>query len=427
VSGSGLNLTDLHNVERLSMQSRRGRAYVERSFGNTGLVSFEAGAGSATEDEFLPWGPFAMPVRSTPAVTYVKANLRTGALKLQSYLNLINFDVDGIGVPFHVDIDNSLLHNSLEYVQALGSRHSVVLGAEFRRDAFTGNVTLNQRKSLDQYSLYLQDAITVSPTLTLTLGGRIDHKPATTTEIPLRAALVFSPTPTSSFRLTAAQGFRSPSLVEYFVVSQFGPAQVLGSTDLKPEKAYALEAGYRGLWANEKIFAGLDFFHEKLSGFIFFDQRDLTTISFANGSESSNTGGEAELGVLLPRAWRIQATYSYEKISDRSPNLGFENSAPRGKASLGVHHNPQRGLFFNLWAYYTGKTTWNFSHVSLPPIPLQIRMPSYLFANAYGGYVLSPNVRLGISILNLANNQRSQFPFGEKLERTFFGGVEASF
>lgn len=69
VSASGVNLTDIRDGERLSLQSRRGRAYLERSFGTTGLVSFELGTGSATDDEFLPWGPFAMPVRSTPQLT----------------------------------------------------------------------------------------------------------------------------------------------------------------------------------------------------------------------------------------------------------------------------------------------------------------------------------------------------------------------
>ncbi|MDZ7267511.1 MAG: TonB-dependent receptor [candidate division KSB1 bacterium] len=348
-------------------------------------------------------------------------------MRLQSYLNLIDFNADGIGVPFHVDIANSLWHNSLEYSRPLGARQTFVLGVEFRRDAFTGNVTRNQRKRLDQYSLYLQDAIALLPKVTITLGGRIDHKPRTTTEIPLRAALVFSPSATQSFRLTAAQGFRSPSLVEYFVVSQFGPAQVLGSTALKPERAAALEAGYRGLWGNEKILLGLDFFLEALSGFIFFDQRDLTTISFVNGGKSTNTGGEAEVGLLLPHAWRVQATYAYEKISDQSSYLGFENSVPRSRAAFGVHRNPSAGIFFNLWAYTSGKTTWPFSYVSLPPVPLQVRMPSYFLVNTYAGYAFSPKVRAGISILNLTNTQRAQFPFGEKQPRTLWGGLEASF
>ncbi|MCA9734806.1 MAG: TonB-dependent receptor [Deferribacteres bacterium] len=425
ISGSGLNQADIHDAEKLTAQSRHGRAYLERSFGTTGLVSLEAGVGSSTEDEFLPWGPYAMPVRSKPEISYYKANFERGGLKMQSYLNRIDFNATGVGVPFLVDIENSLFHNTIEFAHALGSHNTVVVGADFRRDSFKGNVTLNEEKQLDQYSVYLQDAISVLPNLTLTLGGRIDHKPETTTEFPLRGALVFSPVPNHFLRFTASQGFRSPSLVEYFVVSQFGQAQVLGSTALDPEKATALEVGYRGLWANEKLFFGVDFFREKMTDFILFDQLNPTTISFANGGESTSDGGEVEIGLLMPNAWRLQTTYSYQKISDGDLTLGFEDAAPKGKVSVGLHHNPNKGIFLNLWANYSDATTWMIAQPGQIPAPVSTE--STVFVNAYGGYAFDANVRIGVSVSNLANNSRAQFPFGEKQPRSLLAGLEASF
>ncbi|MDQ7053179.1 MAG: TonB-dependent receptor [candidate division KSB1 bacterium] len=421
----GTNLGNPAHTRDFDLQSRRGRLYIEKEFGLDRRFSVDVGRGRAFQNELLPWGFFAMPVFSEHKLDYAKVNLQMGPFKLQSYYNDIWFNSVGRGVPFLVQIRNSLFHNSLEFASQLGQHQTLVAGLVYRQDAFKGNVTADQRKTITQYSFYLQDVIDFSQELSLTLGGRIDSKPLTTTEIPLRAAMLYSPQPNHSFRLSVSRGFRSPSLVEYFVVSQFGSAKVVGNTNLLPEQATSYEFGYRGIWMQERMYIGLEIYHQKLSDFILFAPQDSTTISFSNGGESSNTGGELEVGLRLSNKWQINFTYAYQKINDNARFLGFQEASPATKLMFGLYRNPSRGLFVNLWAYYTSKTVWNIARPGEMPAPVVV--PDYATVNLYVGYAFNPKARIGISITDLFNNSQNQFPFADTMGRVITAGLETGF
>ncbi len=424
LSATGVNLTNPRNTESLSAQSRRGRAYLEHTFGKADLISLEVGSGSTIQDDLLQSNSFLTSSKIDAELTYYSFNLQKGNLRLQSYLNRTNFTYAAPAFFFYSDLDNDLWHNSIEYAGPLGSRQTVVAGAVYSDDSWRISSSQYKKQSLKLYSFYLQDAINLSEKLALTLGGRVDHKPLTTTETPLRGALVYSPSPSHSFRFTAAQGFRAPTLVEYFVRLQLGPSLALGNTDLQPEKAQSLELGYRGLWAGERLFVGLDFYRTRMSDFIYSKPVDPFTTTFDNVGESTNTGGEVELRWLLAHSSRLQFSYAYQEIDDEGTSINFEASSPKSKASFAFIHTPSHGLFFNLWTYYRTKTTWNLASPGQLPSPATV--PSYFSANIYAGYTFSPKVKAGVSIINVFNEPHPQYPFGDRLKRSIAAGLEAS-
>ncbi len=425
LSTSGTNITSPQSVEYLSVQSRRGRAYLERSLGKTDVASLEIGSGSTIQDDILPLNLFLMPTRLDAELTYYNMTLQKGNFRVQSYLNRTDFTLSGRqGFPFYGDLDNRLWHNSVEFTAPLGARQTLVAGAVYSDDSWRVNFTQYEKQNVELYSFYLQDAINLTSQLALTLGGRVDYKPLTSTETPLRAALVYAPSPAHSFRVTAAQGFRAPTLVEYFVIAPLPPMTVYGQTDLRPEKGQSLELGYRGLWANDRLFVGLDFYRERMEDFINFQQTDPATIVFANGGKSTNTGGELELRLLLSSTSRLQFSCAYQEIEDEGAIVDFADSAPNSKASLAFLHTPLQGWFFNSWLCYSDQTTWNLATPG--QFPSLATSPSYISANVYAGYTFSPKIRLGVSILNVFNEASAQFPYGERLKRAVSAGLEAS-
>ncbi|MBN2013093.1 TonB-dependent receptor [candidate division KSB1 bacterium] len=425
VSGSGSMFGAAQNAQMSAMQNRRGRAFLEMQLDEDVALSFDVGTGKAEEDQFLPWGFYAMPVRSKTELSYTKVNLRAKNLKFQGYYNLINYKSTGMGGNFVVDMDNSLFQYSLEYAGNIGSRNTFVAGTVFQRDAFKGNVTMDLDRMIEQYSIYLQDQLRMSDHISLTLGGRIDSKPMTTTEKPLRAALVLTPSPTHSFRISVSQGFRSPSLVEYYVISQFGNARVRGSTNLKPEKAIAFEGGYRALLADNRLIISFDWFRQNISDFIYFNNLSETLITFANGGKSMSYGGELEIGWLFWNFWRLQSSYAYERISDDEKSLAFEEASPKSKVSFSIQRTPGKGFFFNMWGFFASRTKWTIAQPG--QYPGLVTVPAHFNMNLYAGYAINQRIRFGFSAINLLENDHNEFPFGNDYVRTVSGILEASF
>ena len=101
----------------------------------------------------------------------------------------------------------------------IAHRNDVVWGLSYRADAnrFSGNTltTLNPLQRTDSlYGAFVQDEITLTQSLSLTLGSKFEHNGYTGFEIEPSAQLVWTPTARHTFWTSVAKAIRQPSNID---------------------------------------------------------------------------------------------------------------------------------------------------------------------------------------------------------------------
>src|SRR6185295_5846234 len=102
---------------------------------------------------------------------------------------------------------------------SIGSRNDLVWGLSYRAAAnrFVGNpsLALNPPQRVDSlYSAFVQDEITLTRTLSLTLGSKFEHNAYTGYENEPSAQLVWAPTARHTVWGSAAKAIRQPSNID---------------------------------------------------------------------------------------------------------------------------------------------------------------------------------------------------------------------
>ena len=142
----------------------------------------------------------------------------------------------------------------------IASRNDVVWGLSYRADAnrFSGTslVTVNPVRRTDSlYGAFVQDEITLTQTLSLTLGSKFEHNNYTGFEIEPSAQLVWAPTARHTVWVSAAKAIRQPSNIDSGLQTisavqplgqgLYGLVTVSGNPNTKVEQLRDFETGYR--------------------------------------------------------------------------------------------------------------------------------------------------------------------------------------
>jgi len=205
---------------------------------------------------------------------------------------------------FHVEGQTN--HNFLE------DRGRVVVGASFRNYNVDTEGTLmalsDDNRSDNSYSAYGQVEFKVIPELKAVGAIRVDDADLHDTQYSPKAALVFSPTPDHSIRVTYNQAFQVPNYSEFFLraaagapadfslleaglrASPLGPALAgvpvgelfagaaggsssavpvlaLGNAGLDVETVKGWEIGYKGI-ISDRAYVTVDLFQSKITNFV---------------------------------------------------------------------------------------------------------------------------------------------------------------
>ncbi len=243
---SGLDLTNPADQSVLAQSARNaamGRDDGHRNWGVDGRMDFEPSPGTS----LILSGGRNVAARATEltglgasnvtnwSVTYGQARLRHRDLFAQVFYNYNTNDESYLLRSGRPLFDNSsLLVAQLQHQSRIGSAHRLIYGVDYLGTNPDSKGTINGQFENDDQTTeiggYLQWEWAVSPKLDLTGAFRYDYNSSLTDPVfSPRAALVFKPDASNSFRLTFNRAFSTPTSTNQFLDISGGTVPITGT------------------------------------------------------------------------------------------------------------------------------------------------------------------------------------------------------
>jgi iron complex outermembrane receptor protein len=346
---------------------------------------------------------------------------------------------------------------------ALGGFQDVIWGVGYRysQDQFDDTFTVSfDPTSRDEhlYSAFVHDEITLVPErLALILGSRVERKDYSGFEVQPNGRLLWTPTPRQTFWAAVSRAARTPARAEQTIqyrqnatLVDTGTTQipvvatVTGSRNFRSEELLAYELGYRSEPHPRVSFDIATFYN------VYHHLRTLSTGTFIAPSASQSFGTQPELtsndmhahayGVEVATTWkpydwwRLQATYSYLKITSYldTTDLSIFNIVEQGNAAGDSPQNQfsvrsgfdlGRQVTMDLWL--RGVDQLKFIDRST--------IPGYVTLDARLAWRPRPNLEIALAGQNLLQDQHQEFiselinTSSSQVQRGFYGKVTWGF
>ena len=325
-----------------------------------------------------------------------------------------------------------------QYTYQLGSAHRLIGGINYRRNTLS-STEITGFSQEDRLGMYVQDAWTLWPSLTLNAGARMDlHSDIHPTYSP-RVALVYEPITNHTFRISSSVAYRSPTLVESNSAINtntniFGFAiqsQLQGSHNLEPERIVSHEAEYQGWYLDHRLRTRVAVFHNELKNLIGAVTVSPTSGSWANSAGVADIQG-AEIGIeVLATSWlRGFANYSYQHTNQSITDFQ-RRGGPSSSTNGGIRTEWENGLNGQIAIHYVGAGDYpvrtvfsDFANLGLIP---QSAVPnpnvgSYTLMNVRAGYRFWQNkAEFALSAFNALNDQHREHPLGDIISSRVMG------
>ncbi|MBV1787806.1 TonB-dependent receptor [Marinobacterium sp. D7] len=252
----------------------------------------------------------------------------------------------------------------------------------------TGDLLSSPGISNDDYAFYLQDVWSLAPELDLTLGARYDKFEEFGGHWNQRAALVYTPESSQTWKLQYGSAIRTPTLREYLKVLE-GTSFV--PPPLEPEEIEQIELGYLYQWDNANL--SLNLYRSELTNFIIeMPTPDDADEYFANTDVKVQLNGmEALLNAKPSEHLNLRAGLAYLERVDGDQAIPYVSSWT-GSLQMDYRFRPSHTLGFSL-IYNQARDDWNgFSEDD---------EGSFYIANLYGFGYLAPDWSYAYGIDNL--------------------------
>jgi iron complex outermembrane receptor protein len=266
---------------------------------------------------------------------------------------------------------------------AIGGNQDVVSGFGYRyvRGFLPPNDEVSWTPELDLvhlYTAFVQDQVTLVPThLSVIPGVKLEHNDVSGFEFEPGARLLWTPSATQTFWLSATRAIRTPSLVDtaaQFTVATFPtapgepPAEVVlaGNRAVQTvEKVYAYEAGYRVQLSPQlsldaavfyNVYSDLLDYGPPTEQFVFGPPPPhvLLLSTIEPGGVGTSYGFEPSVQWRVNARWRLAADYSLLR-SRNSPDSSDSEDSPRYQVHLRSYLDLPHGLELNgALAYVSG-------------------------------------------------------------------------
>ena len=455
---------------------------IDQEISGEGRITYAAGLAYTEGIIQTPIGPFQ--AQDDTNLAYGQIVYTRGGLRAQIFSNYVQgkapslISVDADGQPLNIDFTNGTYDADIGYSDLYGNHHLMSFGGNFRYNTFDLSIA-PQADVRSQAGLYVQDEINLNK-FRIALAARADYfSNLDDINFSPRAAVIYTPVPGHSFKVSYGRAFRAPSAVEnyidisiiggYFPVSEFDPrleedypvvVSTVGNPDLKAESIESLEVGYAATLNGGRTRVELNAYVSELHDMITttpsaealeaagidpyytsenpppdwplnpividflaqFGVQFPTTMMTLNIGSIRNSGIEVSASHAFRQGFSIFANYSYQSLPEMLDPIGD----PLRPTSDTVSTPPRNRC--NVGATYNGKTylgnlTVNYSDEAYFGQGLQPAYSGYsdaytLVSLTFGRRWQDGWLTTNLKMLNLLDQKVQQHVFGDVLRRT---------
>jgi iron complex outermembrane receptor protein len=297
-------------------------------------------------------GPFD--VESSSRLGYAAVRYSKAGRRVSFFTNLLNGDAANLlardvnDLPIELAFDTKTFDVEAGDVYAIGTRHALSYGGNFRRNTFDISIAPDA-EDRNEGGAYVQDEIFLGNRFRWVIGGRIDKFSSIDNAVfSPRTTLMFKPAGDHTFRVSFNRAFRAPSLINNHlnvtvltpvtlpVVGPFALAtEAIGNPDLEQETLTAFEFGYTGVVASRTT----------LSASVYWNNTDgsigFTPVAFY--SSTSPPPGWPLPPAVVPVMTPLPSRYTYLNlgtVKDKGVELGVD-AAVNASVALFVNYSYQ--------------------------------------------------------------------------------------
>jgi len=399
---------------------------------------------------------------------YMTARYEKSGRRLAMFTNLLHGEAANLLTvgqdrrPIRLDFDTKTFDFEAGDVRAIGARHALSYGGNYRHNAFDISLAPNG-KDRNEGGVYIQDEIFLNDRFRWIVGGRLD-KFSSIEDVVFspRTTFMYKPSASQTVRASINRAFRAPSLINNYldvtvvtpvtlpVVGVFAfPTRAVGDPALKQESLTAFELGYSSTIRNRATLSAAVYWNTTDDAVAFtpvaaysssnpppgwplppqFVPPNVLTsrFTYVNLGTVKDKGIEMGVDAIVNQVVSVFANYSYQwkpVVEFPSPfSVNDVNWPSPSRFNGGVHVNYQR---------YVGNLSVNVTDEAYWQDVLDARFAgttdAYTLLNgSFGVRWANGKVVTSIKGTNLANQEVMQHIFGDVVKRQVVGEVRFNF
>lgn len=299
---------------------------------------------------------------------------------------------------------------------------NVIGGADTTQERFRSQTQLSppgpfQTISADDRisGAYLNGDVSFMDRIFLTLGGRYDDQSRFGSHGTWRGSALYRHLETDTeVHVSYGTAYKSPTLYQLFGRSAF----FTGNPNLNPEESKGWEAGVKQSVLNDRLSAGVTYFHNDITNLI---QSNATFTSYVNIGRAKTQGIEAFVAASILPNLAARIDYTYTDAHDDISNLWLLRR-PWNKLSVAVDWKPIQTVDLGLQAIYDGAR----ADINAQTFG-RITPGGYTTVNLTGAWQVTPTWQVFGRMQNaFAKNYQNPNGF-QQLGFGAFGGIKATF
>jgi iron complex outermembrane receptor protein len=399
---------------------------------------------------------------------YALGRYENGGRRVAVFTNILRADAAtllSVGLdrrPIPLDFDTTTFDLEAGDIRAVGTRHALSYGGNYRHNAFTISLAPDG-DDRNEGGAYLQDEIFLTDRFRWIVGGRLDKFSSIEGAVfSPRTTLLFKPAGAHTLRASFNRAFRSPSLVNNSlditivtpvtlpVVGVFAfPTRAVGDADLEQETLTAYEIGYSGIVQNRFV----------LSAAVYWNRTDdairFTPVA-AYSASNPPPGWPLPPQFVPPGALPSRYTYvNLGQVKDKGIELGVDATVNQGVTAFANYSYQWQPVVdfpapfsvndvnwpaknrFNVgfgvnYRRYIGNLSVSYADEAYWQDVLDARFAgttdAYTLVNGtFGLKWAGDRVVTSVKVTNLVNQEVMQHIFGDVLKRSIVSEVRFSF
>lgn len=260
------------------------------------------------------------------------------------------------------------------------------------------------RQTLNLANIYVQDTISLSNSLKLTAGVKLENEPYAGWQVMPQLRLAWKASNSTLFWGAISRAVRSPTPVDVNFRELAGPVVLLsGSPTFRPEALTAYELGTRVQISDRASFSVTGFYdvYDRLRSLDFGAPPSFFPLTFGNLVAATSFGIEAWGSYQVTNWWRLSAgiTLLHEDVHFSSGAVlanEFVANDPPHQASLRSAVTVTEGVTWDVFVRQIGALRY-------PPVP------GYTELDTSVGWEVTKSLRLSLSGFNLLHPHHLEF------------------